>query len=264
MLALRAAHESDVDGRVVLTCAMGEETAEPGTETMLEEVSGDWGIVLEPTQLVVDTVGKGLAWYEVEVRGDAAHASRPHLGNNVLDALFGFDAQIEAFREEIAEREHPLVGRSLCTPTMLESGTKENVIPDYAKLTFDRRFLPSEDVADLDKEMETLFDGLREEGFEVSVERTRTYEAAEIDADHEIATVVRRHAHDVAGVETAPHGKDAATDQRNFVNDAGIPAIIWGPGVSEQSHTVDEWAPVDTLVDGVEVLCRTIEELCTA
>jgi succinyl-diaminopimelate desuccinylase len=263
MLALRAAHEADVDGRVVLTCAMGEETAEPGTETMLEEVSGDWGIVLEPTQLVVDTVGKGLAWYEVEVRGEAAHASRPHLGNNVLDALFAYEGRIDDYRAEIAGREHPLIGESLCTPTMLEAGTKENVVPDHATLTFDRRFLPSEDVEDLDEEMETLFDGLREEGFEVSIERTRTYEAAEIDPDHEIATVVRRHAHDVAGVETAPHGKDAATDQRNFVNDAGIPAIIWGPGVSEQSHTVDEWAPVDALVDGVEVLCRTIEELCT-
>jgi succinyl-diaminopimelate desuccinylase len=263
MLALRAAHEADVDGRVVLTCAMGEETAEPGTKTMLEEVSGDWGIVLEPTQLVVDTVGKGLAWYEVEVRGEAAHASRPHLGNNVLDALFAYEGRIDDYRAEIAGREHPLIGESLCTPTMLEAGTKENVVPDHATLTFDRRFLPSEDVEDLDEEMETLFDGLREEGFEVSIERTRTYEAAEIDPDHEIATVVRRHAHDVAGVETAPHGKDAATDQRNFVNDAGIPAIIWGPGVSEQSHTVDEWAPVDALVDGVEVLCRTIEELCT-
>jgi succinyl-diaminopimelate desuccinylase len=263
MLALRAAHEADVDGRVVLTCAMGEETAEPGTKTMLEEVSGDWGIVLEPTQLVVDTVGKGLAWYEVEVRGEAAHASRPHLGNNVLDALFAYEGRIDDYRAEIAGREHPLIGESLCTPTMLEAGTKENVVPDHATLTFDRRFLPSEDVEDLDEEMETLFDGLREEGFEVSIERTRTYEAAEIDPDHEIATVVRRHAHDVAGVETASHGKDAATDQRNFVNDAGIPAIIWGPGVSEQSHTVDEWAPVDALVDGVEVLCRTIEELCT-
>jgi len=263
MLALRAAHEHGIDGRVLLTCAMGEETAEPGTRTMLEEVSGDWGIVLEPTELVVDTVGKGLAWYEVEVRGDAAHASRPGLGRNVLDALFAYENRIDAYRERIAEREHPLVGTSLCTPTMLEAGTKENVIPDRARLTFDRRFLPSESVDDLDAEMEGLFDGLREEGFEVSVDRTRTYEAAEIDADHEIATVVRRHAHDVAGVETAPHGKDAATDQRNFVNDAGIPAIIWGPGASEQSHTVDEWAPVDTLVDGVEVLCRTVGELCT-
>ncbi|WP_423751381.1 M20 family metallopeptidase [Salinirarus marinus] len=263
MLALRAAHEAGVDGRVILTCAIGEETAEPGTKTLLEEIDGDWGIVLEPTELMVDTVGKGLAWYEIEVRGTSSHASQPHLGANVLDALFAFSEHLQSYRERISEREHPLVGTSLCSPTMLEAGTKENVIPDSATLTLDRRFLPDEDVADIDDEIDALCDPLRADGFDVSVERTRTYEAAEIDVDDEIAEVVREHSADVAGVDTAPHGKVASTDQRNFVNDANIPAIIWGPGTSPQSHTVDEWARTDLLVDGVEILCRTIDDLCT-
>lgn len=262
MFALRAAHEHGVDGRVTLTCAIGEETAEPGTKMLLDTVSGDFGIVLEPTALVVDTVGKGLAWYEVELRGESSHASSPDLGLNVLNGLFSFNDELTAYREELAEREHPLVGSPLCTPTMLEAGTKENVIPDSATLTFDRRFLPEENIEEIDQEINDLVEPLRECGFEISVTRTRTYEAAEIDADREIATVVRQHSHDVAGVDTAPHGKSASTDQRNFVNDAGIPAIIWGPGTSAQSHTVDEWARTDLLVDAVEVLCRTIEELC--
>lgn len=262
MFALRAAAQSGVDGAVTLTCAMGEETAEPGTKTLLEEVDGDWGIVLEPTELVVDTVGKGLAWYEVEVRGTSCHASRPSLGDNVLDALFDLKRRLDDYRESIAQREHDLIGTSLCTPTMLEAGTKENVIPDYAKLTLDRRFLPSEDIADIDDEISAVFEPLTDRGFDVNIERTRTYEAAEIPVDTDIANVVRSHSEAVADVDTAPHGKDASTDQRNFVNDADIPAIIWGPGVSEQSHTVDEWAPADTIVDGVEILCRTIDDLC--
>lgn len=262
MLALRAAHESNIDGRVVLTCAIGEETAEPGTKSILTEIDGEWGIVLEPTQLLVDTVGKGLAWYEVDVRGESGHASRPHLGKNVLDALFALNERLRAYQDEISEREHPLIGTSLCTPTIINAGTKENVIPDHATLTLDRRFLPNEDIEEIDEEIDTLFEQLRENGFEVSIQRTRTYEAAEIDVDHEIAEVVRRHASDVAGVDTAPHGKDASTDQRNFVNDAGIPAIIWGPGIGDQSHTVDEWAPVPPMVSAVEILCRTINELC--
>jgi succinyl-diaminopimelate desuccinylase len=262
MFTLRAAARSCVDGTVVLTCAMGEETAEPGTKTLLEEVTGDWGIVLEPTGLVVDTVGKGLAWYEVEIRGESVHASRPNLGENVLNALFDVREYLDDYRERIATRQHELVGKSLCTPTMLETGIKENVVPDYAKLTLDRRFLPSEAVEDIDDEIVSVFEPITEAGFEVEIERTRTYEAAEIPVDHEIADVVRTHSEAVAGVDTVPHGKDASTDQRNFVNDAGIPAIIWGPGVSEQSHTVDEWAPVEPIVDAVEVLCRTADDLC--
>jgi succinyl-diaminopimelate desuccinylase len=263
MLALRAAHRADVAGRVVLTCAIGEETAEPGTRTILEEVEGNWGIVLEPTELVVDTVGKGLAWYEIELRGTSSHASRPELGDNVLDGLFELREHLRAYQDRIGERTHDLVGTSLCTPTMVDAGTKENVIPDYASLTLDRRFLPGERIEAIDEEIDRMVEPLREAGFEVSVTRTRTYEAAEISVDSEIATVVRTHSEAVADVSTAPHGKDASTDQRNFVNDAGIPAIIWGPGVSPQSHTVDEWAPIDPVVDGAEVLCRTIGDLCT-
>jgi len=265
MLAGRAAAASDaVDGRVVLTFAIGEETAEPGTKTLVEGLDADCGIVLEPTELVVDTAGKGLAWYEAEIRGEPCHASRPHLGRNSLEALLAIEDDLAAYRAEIGERSHDLLGESLCTPTVARAGGKANVVPSRASVTFDRRFLPSEAPADLDAEMDALFDGLREEGLEVAVERTRTYEAAEIPVDAGIAEAVRRHASAVAGVDTAPRGKPASTDQRNLVNDAGIPAIIWGPGTSEQSHTVDEWARVDLLVDAVEVLCRTIEDLCVA
>jgi succinyl-diaminopimelate desuccinylase len=66
----------------------------------------------------------------------------------------------------------------------------------------------------------------------VTVDRTRTYEAAEIPTDSPIAKTVCNHASKIADVPTAVAGKEASTDQRNFVNDANIPAIIWGPGTS--------------------------------
>lgn len=264
MLAGRAAEFSGaVDGKLILTFAMGEETAEPGTKTLLEDIDADYGVVLEPTELHVHTVGKGLAWYAVEIGGKSSHASKPELGNNALDALLRNEGRLSAYRRRITERTHPLIGESLCTPTMVSAGTKENVIPESAELRMDRRFLPSEDVDDLDEEIDDVFDPLREEGFEVSVNRVRTYEAAEIDPDEHVATVFRKHANDVAGVDTTPAGKNAATDQRNFVNDAGIPAIIWGPGTSPQSHTTDEWARVDLLYHSVDVLCRAVEDLCS-
>jgi succinyl-diaminopimelate desuccinylase len=169
---------------------------------------------------------------------------------------------LSAYQQRIGERTNPLLGQSLCTPTVMRAGEKENVIPNTAELRFDRRFLPSERLAGLDREMKELFDPIRDE-FDVTVERTRTYEAAEIPVDADIAEVFRRWSHEVAGVDTSPHGKNAATDQRNFVNDAGIPAIIWGPGTPAQSHAVDEYARVDLLVQAVEVLCRSIGELCT-
>lgn len=264
MLAGRAAAASDAfDGHLVLTFAVGEETAEPGTKTLLEDVEGDYGVVLEPTELQVQTAGKGLAWYDISIHGDACHASRPHLGRNVLAGLLSMNGAIAEYQEEISERVHPLLGKSLCTPTVADVGGKENVIPGRGHITFDRRFLPSEDITTIDTEMSDLFDPLRDDGFEVTVERTRTYEAAEIPVDAEIAEVFRDHSVEISGVDPSPAGKDAATDQRNFVNDAEIPAIIWGPGSPSQSHTVDEWARTDLLYQSVEILCQGMTDLCS-
>jgi succinyl-diaminopimelate desuccinylase len=230
---------------------------------MLEEIDADYGVVLEPTELEVHTASKGLAWYVIDIEGEPSHASRPNNGKNALEALLMVKKQISAYQEQISDRTHPLVGQSLCTPTMASAGVKENVIPESAELRIDRRFLPHENPGNLDEEINKLFEPLRNDGYSVSVRRTRTYEAAEIDGDAQIARVFRDHANEVADINTEIAGKNASTDQRNFVNDAGIPTIIWGPGTSPQSHTIDEWARTDLLYESIDVLCRVIEDLCT-
>lgn len=90
MLAAREIANDGIDGTLTLTFAVGEETAEPGTKTFIEDLDADYDIVLEPTELEVETAGKGLAWYVATISGDAAHASRPHLGNNAVDGLLSF------------------------------------------------------------------------------------------------------------------------------------------------------------------------------
>jgi len=212
MLAARKLATDGLAGRLTPTFAVGEETAEPGTKTLVEDLDADYGIVVEPTELEVHTAGKGLAWYAVTVSGDAAHASRPHLGANAVDRLLRAEGALGEYRERIAERTHLLLGEPLCTPTMVEGGTKENVLAERVELRFDRRFLPSESVDEIDAEMGEPFDPLGEDGFDVSVERTRTYEAAEIRVDAPIAETVRGHASAVADAPTAPAGKNAATD----------------------------------------------------
>ncbi|MFB6170836.1 MAG: M20 family metallopeptidase, partial [Haloarculaceae archaeon] len=52
----------DLEGSLAFQAAMGEETAEPGTKSLLEEgYDGDYGVVLEPTDLRTATTEKGLA-----------------------------------------------------------------------------------------------------------------------------------------------------------------------------------------------------------
>ena len=258
--------ESDeLQGSVVFHAAIGEETAEPGTKTLLERgYNGDYGVVLEPTEMRTATSEKGLAWYEITVSGDPSHASRPDQGENaiqytqpVLDALADYD-------EEVRAREDDLVGQAYSTVTMFKAGTKENVVPERATITVDRRFLPNESVQDIDAEInDLLVETANKHGIGVSWERTRTYESAAISGDSHLAEIFRRYSAEVADVPTDPWGINASTDVRNFVNDAGIEAITWGPGDISQAHTYNEHVDLSTVTDAFDALSSAAREVLT-
>lgn len=251
------------DGSLVFHAAIGEETAEPGTKRLLERgYDGEYGIVFEPTGLRTATSEKGLAWYEITIGGEPSHASRPDQGVNaiqkarpVLDALAAYD-------ERVRERTDPLVGQAYATVTEFEAGTKENVVPEEALITVDRRFLPEESAEDIDDEFEELLSEVAtEHDVEVSWERTRTYESAAISTESPIAAVLRSHSAEEAGVSTEPWGVKASTDVRNLVNDAGMEAVTWGPGDLAQAHTYDEHVDLSEAATGLTVLKGSLREL---
>lgn len=252
----------DLEGSLVFHAAIGEETAEPGTKTLLEEgYDGEYGVVLEPTGLRTATSEKGLAWYEIDVQGDPSHASRPDQGTNAIESARPVLDALEEYDREIRAREDDLLGSAYATVTMFEAGTKENVVPERATITIDRRFLPSETAPVIDDEIDALLDSVAtDHGVDVSWERTRTYESAAIDADSELAETFRAHSADVADVPTDPWGVTASTDVRNFVNDAGIEAITWGPGDISQAHTYDEHVDLAAATDGLEALIGAARE----
>jgi len=232
-------NDGDLSGSLVFHAAIGEETGEPGTKTLLEQgYDGDYGVVLEPTGMRTATSEKGLAWYEITVEGDPSHASRPDQGDNAIKNAQPVLDALEAYDEKISDREDDLVGQARATITKIEAGTKENVVPENAVITIDRRFLPSESADAIDDEIDALLsDAEADHGVETSWERIRTYESASIDVDSDLAEVFRAQSAERAGVSTDPWGVKGSTDVRNFVNDADIEAITWGPGEIEQAHT---------------------------
>jgi succinyl-diaminopimelate desuccinylase len=256
-------HGIKLQGDIVLHFAMGEETGEAGTKSLLEMgYGGDWGIVLEPTALRVITAEKGLAWYHFEVKGKPTHASRPERGINAIEKSLKLISAIQEYNDYIEERTHPLCGKDLCSVTMIKAGTKENIIPEHCWLAIDRRIIPGESVEQVDGEIMALVQRLSKEDtdFKCEWKRVKVYESAEIPVDHKIAEVVRKNVKKITGVTLEPAGTTGSTDQRNFINDAGIPAITWGPGWGK-SHEFDEYIEISQVIDSIRILVLTILEL---
>jgi succinyl-diaminopimelate desuccinylase len=253
--------DGGLDGSLVFHAAMGEETGDPGTRTLLEAGhGGDWAVVLEPTDFRVGTSAKGVVTYRVGVAGSASHASRPDQGTNAIDAARLILAAIDDYDDRLREREDPLVGRAYATVTEFEAGTDSNmaVLPGRAEFLLDRRILPGENFEDVEAEIEALLaDVERDSGVETHLSLVKHYASAGIPADSPLAERFRDLSAEMADAPREPWGLEAATDAREFVA-AGTPAVIWGPGELARAHSADERIDLREAAVGLNILKRAV------
>lgn len=128
-----AIEAGELSGSIVFHAAIGEETAEPGTKTLLEQGTTVIMVTCSNRPISEGTSEKGLAWYEIQVAGDPSHASRPGQGENaIVRARPILDAH-EEYDETVRKRTDELVDQAYSTVTMFEAGTKENVIPELRR-----------------------------------------------------------------------------------------------------------------------------------
>jgi succinyl-diaminopimelate desuccinylase len=252
-------------GKVVFQFVVGEETGEPGTKDLLTRrgIRGDYGIVLEPTSLRVATAEKGLAWFRITLAGRPAHASVADQGINAIEKAVKLGEKLLEYDKTLRTRTHPLLGSPKCTMTMIHAGTKENVVAESCSLILDRRFNPEETPDSVEREIEEILNQLASEDpdFNYQLERTMVYEAAEIPVDSRMAEILRKVAAQVSGASIEPFGMLASTDVRNFIKDAGIPAVNFGPGDLKQPHTFNESIEIQQIQDCARILLLALTEL---
>jgi len=269
MVLPRMLRKKKLRGNLVLTFATGEETGELGTKHLLTRslpdrgIQGDWGIVLEPSSLETATSEKGLTWFHITLKGRPAHASAPENGVNAVAKAVEVAKSLEKYNRRISKRSHPLVGRSTCTMTMIWGGVKENLIPESCTIAIDRRFLPGENISEVERDLHATLKrlGRRDPEFGYDFKRTQLYEPAEIPVKSEIAEVLRRNTQEITGKIRKPYGFIASSDVRNFINDAKIPAVTWGPGDLSQAHTFDESVEIKEMIDASKILALTAYDL---
>jgi succinyl-diaminopimelate desuccinylase len=127
----------------------------------------------------------------------------------------------------------------------------------------DRRMNPEETAQGVQDEIGNILEELAifDPDFSFSVHRTRLYESAEIDPSLPQVSLLCREVEEVTGKKAEIWGTPYSTDVRNLINDAGIPAVTFGPGEINQAHTFNESIAVDDLLHAVRVLLGVTAEL---
>lgn len=257
--ALRRAGLS-LAGTLVMHLVADEELAGiHGTRVLRDQrlLDQDAAVVGEPSEMQIALAERGGAWVTAVARGKAAHGSQPDRGINAILTMSRFLLRLS---EVVPDRVHPLVGGPTVNVALVAGGSAPNVVPDRCEVEIDRRILPGEDdpeevLAPFRRLVENLVAERPDTSIEISLKDWT--EAAETTGDTALAALVR----DAIAAETGSPppfvGFTGITDARFYINDAGIPTVIAGPGSLSLAHTANESIGVDELVAAARAYART-------
>ena len=204
-----------------------------------ELLAGDFAILGEPSNAIIEGGCNGTLRVEVTARGTRAHSARSWMGVNAIHGAHVILDRLAGFEPETVNVDG-LDYREGMNAVAIRGGIAGNVIPDECTVEVNYRFAPSKSEADALGVVQRLFSE-----FDLAV--TDISGGARPGADTELAQSFIA----AVGGKIAP--KFGWTDVARF-SELGIPAVNFGPGDPSLAHADDERVPVAHITDCVESL----------
>ncbi len=259
MLALADLRPAELAGDVLLAAVADEEHASLGVQDVLARIRVDAAIVTEPTSLRVCIAHKGFSWHEIVTAGRAAHGSQPECGIDAIAHMGRVLNRLEALQAELRQRPpHRLLGHGSLHASFISGGQELSSYPATCTLQLERRTLPTEDVASVEREIEELLNVLAAEDpqFQAQHHTTLVRPPFGVSEDEAIVQTLLREASIVLGTTPATFGASFWMDAA-FLAAAGIPTVAFGPH-GAGAHALDEWVDLHSVDQCREILVRTI------
>lgn len=207
---------------------------------------------------------RGVVRLWIEVQGEAAHTGSKSWqegtrGANAIEALAKF---VNSLNEVGLEGTHDVFpGYSFKhTPTLIQGGSGESIVPDRAKLLIDARLLPNHN-------NEVYIDAVRElakrfttDKIRFDVEVKTDIPGVAISQDEKIVQILKKLDEQVMGVTPELQGAGPASEGYMFMQ-AGIPTICGFGAEGEGVHAANEYVKLDSLPKILEMYVRAAIEL---
>jgi acetylornithine deacetylase len=262
--AAATAASSESDRQVLITAVVDEEYESLGMRALLASgIRAEMAVITEPTRLAICPAHRGFAWFDVAVKGRAAHGSRYDVGVDAIMHAALLLGELDLLEQTRAAGPiHPLLGRGSLHASTIQGGVGMSTYPERCSVAIERRTIPGESA---EKALLEITDACarvqaRRPHFEARV----TLRTAQLPSDVPIdAPIVKRLA-DAIAAEGAPiriEGLSAWTDAA-LLNEAGIPTVCFGPGDIALAHAAEEFVPIEEIERAKSVLARVVHRWC--
>jgi succinyl-diaminopimelate desuccinylase len=226
-----------------------EETDRASDRVVDEGFLGDFAITGEPTDLHIGVQAKGVLALRLRIAGVAAHGATPWLGDNaVLKALDVF-RRIESL--PFARQSSELFDRPSINLGRIWGGDALNKVPDACVIDVDIRYLPEQEPAEIQNQVEQIPD--------TEVVTTFSRPPAVVSPDSALVQALSAAAAPYVSDGATSVGRDGASDAVSFLR-AGVPAVEFGP-IGAGHHGPNEWVSVSSLGTYRRALGSFIEAL---
>ena len=203
-------------------------------------------VIGEPTGMQPVIAHKGKRSYRCCVRGKEAHSALTPQGVNAIE----YAARIITYIRHMAERLQACESRDFgfdvpfttLQTGLVSGGTASNIVPRECVFHFEFRYLPGADADALEKEIKDY----AERVILPEMQRTDPDTGISIETKADIPGLNTTEEDEVAHLAQAlsrnkSTAKVAYATEGGLFQQAGIPAIICGPGSIEQAHKPDEY-----------------------
>ena len=260
---LNAAARDSLRGTLVLVAAAEEEVGgRLGTRWLADNghlPMCDFIVVGEQTHNRVATAHKGVMRATVRTTGKSVHATNPDRGINAITAMARAVLALEAYHHQLAERVHPLVGVPTCNIGVIHGGSTANAVPDSCAVYLDRRMIPGEDPAAVQREMQAVIAAVDVAPAQISIGDWLTSNWFDSTVDSPLAQTFLAVVGEILGIDPQPIGYLPGSDAKHLTEATRGEMIIFGPGSYEVAHAFDEYVDIAELEQTQRILQTFID-----
>jgi succinyl-diaminopimelate desuccinylase len=222
---------------------------------------------------------RGVWWAEIETKGEIAHGSMPFLGDCAVRHM---GAVLAAFEKELfpaldkKRTSMPVVPEGARRSTMninsIHGGQTEDFrpglpspnVPDWCRVTIDRRFLLEEKLDDVKSEVTSILDRLKRERpkFDYEIRDIMEVQPTMTERDAPVVKAVARGIQEIFDREPEYVISPGTYDQKHVARIGHIyDCIAYGPGILDLAHRPDEWVGIEDMVQSAKVMAIGLDLL---
>lgn len=274
----------ELPGDVIFQSVIGEEVGEAGTlQCCQRSYTADFAVVVDTSDLHIQGQGGVITgWITIKSNQtfhDATRRNMIHAGGKLFAAsaiekmMKVISGLQELERHWAVTKSYPgfLPGTNTINPAVIEGGRHAAFIADECKLWITVHYYPNESYQQVAKEIEEHILNVAKAdlwlsenppmftwgGVSMIEDRGEIFPSLEVDPSHQGVQLLASTHQAIFNTKVVMDVSPTVTDG-GWLGDAGIPAVIYGPGDLNNAHAVNEQVSIEQVLEYTKVIAKFI------